>query len=120
MSYLYSYVGGVDYTRRTVVLTFDPITSRSCTDIPIINDDVPEDDETFTVTVTDTGINITPDIGIVTIVDDDGGFFSVCAYVCTYMYMYCVMPTNAIQMCVLNTTHTSKNIYLHIKFSLCA
>lgn len=88
-------------------MTFDPTTSRSCAEIPIIDDDVPEDDETFTVTVTDTGINITPDTGIVTIVDDDCRFCSVCACVCT-----CTCMCNAYKC------HTLPRMFTYFTMSL--
>ena len=67
--------GDVDYVSTSVTLTFDQANTRACSDISITPDDIYEDDETFSVTLTtgDEDVTLEPDNGIVTITDDDGG-----------------------------------------------
>ena len=69
---LFSFAEGGDFTTLSIVLTFDPATSRLCKNITITDDNVPENDETFTVILTDSGITLSPDTATVTIVDNDG------------------------------------------------
>ena len=48
--------------------------TRVCVDIPIIEDDILEDNETFvvTLTTTDDRVILQPDDGVVTIIDTSG------------------------------------------------
>jgi len=67
--------GDVDYVSTSVTLTFDESSTRVCGDISITPDDIYEDDETFSVTLTtgDGDVTLEPDSGVVTITDEDGG-----------------------------------------------
>ena len=66
--------GDVDYVSTSVTLTFDESSTRACSDISITPDDILEDDETFSVTLTtgDGDVTLEPDTSVVTITDDDG------------------------------------------------
>ena len=79
--------GDVDYVSTSVILTFDQSNTRACGDISITPDDIYEDDETFSVTLTtgDEDVTLEPDGGIVTITDDDGSLHYL-AYMHTYKY----------------------------------
>ena len=79
--------GGVDYTSITVTLIFDGSNTRQCNEVAITDDNIYEDDETFSVTLTtgDEDVTLEPDNGIVTITDDDGSFHYL-AYMHTYKY----------------------------------
>ena len=72
------FAGGVDFGTSSVDLVFNSGTTRACTQVPIVDDDIDEDDEMFdvTLTTTETGISLAPDQGMVTITDDDGTFLS--------------------------------------------
>ena len=61
-------------------LTFDGSNTRECSEVPITDDNIYEDDETFSVTLTtgDEDVTLEPDSGVVTITDDDGGLNCVC------------------------------------------
>jgi len=73
--YWSSLSGGEDYTSITTVLTFDGSNTRGCSDVPITDDNIYEDDETFSVTLTteDGDVTLEPDSGVVIITDEDGG-----------------------------------------------
>ena len=62
-----------DYQATSVVLTFDASTSRAYADIPIQPDDIYEDDEIFSVSLTpnDKSVTVGPP-STVTITDNDG------------------------------------------------
>ena len=72
------FAGGVDYGTSSVDLVFNNGTTRACTQVPIVDDNIDEDDEVFdvTLTTTETGISLAPDLGMVTITDNDGTFLS--------------------------------------------
>ena len=70
--------GGSDYTQTTSDLTFDAGTSRACAEIPIVDDNLSESPEVFTVSVVpdgDPGVIVTPATANVTITDNDGMCF---------------------------------------------
>ena len=62
--------GGDDYEPGPYSVTFTVGSTRQCTEIDINDDDTPEDDETFIVTIPPSTDVIPPDPTIVTIVDD--------------------------------------------------
>lgn len=70
--------GGVDYRRTRGPITFDPEDSEIVIAIKIIDDVLPEPDETFTVQLYDASLGVIP-LGLnemtVTIADDDGEIF---------------------------------------------
>ena len=63
-----------DYTAVTVVLTFTPMESRVCYNVSVGNDVVYEGPEDFELVLrsNDNLINLSPDIALITILDDDG------------------------------------------------
>ena len=65
--------GPADYTSVEVELTFDETVSLSCVDIPIVDNDFIEEQESFTVTLTSSDPDVTfmPPTAPVFIVDDD-------------------------------------------------
>ena len=69
---------GVDYTNHTVTLTFQPGETQLFVDVTIVDDDILEDVEIFTVILTTGNSNVdTPsdtDTTTVTITDDDSKF----------------------------------------------
>ena len=71
--------GGVDYEATVSELAFDMNTNRACAQIPIIDDDISEALETFSVSInvsdavsTPQGIIIMPDTASITVLDNDG------------------------------------------------
>ena len=72
------FAADVDYTTRTLMLTFEPsLDGRTlCGRVPIINDNLDERNEQFSVTITNvsnTDVMIGPSRETcVTIIDDDG------------------------------------------------
>ena len=64
---------GADYSDVTVELTFDENTTEACVDISIIDDDIVEDTEDFSVTLAtdDSAVMLEPDSAIVNILDQD-------------------------------------------------
>ena len=86
--YWSSLSGGEDYTSITMVLTFDGSNTRGCSDVPITDDVIYEDDETFSVTLTtgDGDVTLEPDSGVVTITDEDGGL--------SYIHVFCWETSN--------------------------
>ena len=72
--------GPADYGAVNQIITFTPLTENDmmCVNINIINDQICEGDETFSVSITPNQpdcITIEPglDVGSVLIIDDDGG-----------------------------------------------
>ena len=65
---------GADYTPVTVDLEFESGSTRECTQIPIVDDLIDEEDEMFDVILTtnDPDMELAPENGMVTIIDDDG------------------------------------------------
>ena len=63
-----------DYQSLTVQLTFTPSMTEICQNVMIINDDYYEDPEDLTVRLTtvDPAVTLMPDMGTITIVDDEG------------------------------------------------
>ena len=66
--------GGVDYSDVTQTLSFTNSMTRLCVNIPITNDSVYENTESFNVRLntTDQDVNIVPDQAVVNIDDNDG------------------------------------------------
>ena len=64
----------MDYDPIVETLMFDRLTTRRCEDIPIIDDDILENDEQFTVTLTtsDDGVDLDPEEGTIVIEDTSG------------------------------------------------
>ncbi len=58
-----------DYTGTSADLTFDGGTDRQCVTVPIINDDILEDTESFTASLTtsDSAVTLNPDLARVDI-----------------------------------------------------
>ncbi len=67
-------VAGDDYTASRGIVIFDPGATRGVVEIEVINDEVPEPDETFHVTLSNPSANVQIDreVGIGTILDNDG------------------------------------------------
>ena len=70
----FALVDGVDYDTTSVELLFNAANSRACAQIPIEDDNLDEDPETFDVTLvtTDPDISLAPDQAMVIINDNDG------------------------------------------------
>ena len=80
---IFSSAAGSDYTDISVSLTFLPGSVpgvQECTQIEIIDDQLVESNEAFTISLssTDTEINLAPGNGSVTILDNDGTFSYSC------------------------------------------
>ena len=73
--------GDTDYDSISVTLTFDGSHTQVCRVIVIIDDDVYEGIETFFVTLDtiDEDVTLEPDLGLVTVVDNDGESVITCA-----------------------------------------
>ncbi len=66
-------VEGDDYTASQGIVIFDPGATRGVVEIEIMDDDIPEEQETFSVTLSNpTNAEIDRGVGIGTIQDDDG------------------------------------------------
>ncbi len=66
-------VAGDDYTASQGIVIFDPGATRGVVEIEIMDDDIPEEQETFSVTLSNpTNAEIGRGVGIGTIQDDDG------------------------------------------------
>ena len=77
----FSSVDPLDYTGAGVmVLTFDSTTDEIWLDVPIIDDDLCENDEIIDLLLTTSSpdVNLNPAIGEIIIVDDDGNVLVVC------------------------------------------
>ena len=63
-----------------MVLTFDSTTSEIWLDVPIIDDDLCENDEIIDLLLTTSSpdVNLDPAIGEIIIIDDDGNVLVVC------------------------------------------
>ena len=63
-----------DYDAITEVLIFSASVTRICRNVSSVEDDILEEDEDFTLTLTTTdgSVNLNPDEANVTIIDDDG------------------------------------------------
>ena len=63
-----------DYVSLSVELTFTPSMTEICQNVMITNDDYYEDPEDLTVRLTtvDPDVTLMPDMGTITIVDDEG------------------------------------------------
>ena len=76
-----------DFKPITATITFQPDQEVACTNIPIVNDDIPENDEPFQVDfVPPAGTTARPGgsvVAAVTIIDDDGKVYK------TYSYSLC-------------------------------
>ena len=70
----YSSAANADYIPVTETLVFDGSSTRQCEAVPIRPDDDLEDDESFTVTLTttDDGVDLEPDVGTIIIMDESG------------------------------------------------
>ena len=75
-----SIAGEVDYTSVTFNLVFDNETMSICRRVPIMDDQLDEEDEMFRVTLTtdDPGTSLDPKDAMVTIFDDDSEFIYIC------------------------------------------
>ena len=64
----------LDYQPLFMQITFTPNVTEACLNITITDDTIYETQETFSVTLTtlDIGINLSPDVLSITILDDDG------------------------------------------------
>ena len=67
---------GLDFTPLTQAQSFIPgfQTARQCTNVQVLNDNILESDETFSVTLssTDGSVNFANQSSVVTIIDNDG------------------------------------------------
>ena len=68
------FTGDVDYQSLSDSLIFNEVTSRVCKDISITDDPIREGEEMFHVTLESPGgdVELDPDSGVVTIIDEDG------------------------------------------------
>ena len=66
------YTAPADYGETIEDLTFDGSTGRQCVTVPIINDDILEDTESFTTnfTTSDSAVTLNPDLARVDIFED--------------------------------------------------
>ena len=66
------YTAPADYGETIEDLTFDGSTGRECVTVPIINDDILEDIESFTASLTtsDSAVTLNPDLARVDIIED--------------------------------------------------
>ena len=64
----------LDYQTLSVMLTFTDSMTTICRNVTIVNNDFYEDPESFNVRLTtlDPDVTLDPDMGTVTILDDDG------------------------------------------------
>ena len=69
------HIGGVDYSTANVQVTFAPDQTRRCVDIPIVDDNIPEEDEMFNVVIqnSDDVSPSQPSTTKITIIDEDRG-----------------------------------------------
>ena len=81
----FSSVDTLDYTGAgDIVLTFDSTTSEIWLDVPIIDDDLCENDEIIDLLLTTSSpdVNLNPASGEIIIIDDDGNVLVVCVCEC--------------------------------------
>lgn len=104
---LISHSANVDYDSIMETLMFDSSTSRQCEDIPITDDDILENDEQFTVTLTtsDDGVELDPERGTVVIEDSTGTYIHIHIQskkypykLNVYMWMYIVSLVSGLML----------------------
>ena len=88
-----------DYAARSRTFRFHACQDTACVSIPIVDDDIAENDESFTVSLErtsdlDSRISLSPDTALVTILDDDGNKLSYHHYCFVTKHLSCIIYTD--------------------------